>query len=60
MDNITFTKQELFYITKAICCYLDDAQIKDELYEDDLLFMMSVIDKIKDASNIFVDDKVLN
>jgi len=57
MHNITLTEQELFYITKAIFCYLEDAEIKDELDEGDLLNMLSVVDKIKViSSDMFVDD----
>jgi hypothetical protein len=62
MHNIKLTDQELFHITKAIYDYLKEAESKNELYEDDLLNMLSVIDKIREVSeNLILDEpEVLN
>jgi hypothetical protein len=57
MHNIKLTDQELFYITKAIYNYLEEAESKDELHEDDLLNMVSVIDKIREVSENLVLDE---
>lgn len=62
MHNLELKDKELFYIVKAIFCYLEDPNYQEGLEQEEIVNMLSICDKIAEISEDLILDepKVLN